>query len=321
MRIYHGLDGLRRIPTGGAMSIGNFDGMHLGHARIIETCRRVCADRAGTRVQIVTFEPHPLTVLRPEAAPPRLSPSDMKQALLEAGGVEDLVVLPPTRDLLDLTAERFWAILRDEVRPAHLIEGHTFTFGKGRAGTIARLREWSSASDVTLHVIDPVEIPLLDLQLAPVSSSLVRWLMARGRMRDAAICLGRGYALRGRVVPGHQRGRAIGMPTANLRVSDQLVPADGVYVGRCTIDGRCFPAAVSIGTMPTFGDNQRQIEAHFPGFSGDLYGRDLDLEIVDWIREQRKYDDLEALKAQLARDVEWTRRRFATPLHAPIAVA
>src|SRR5690606_35341648 len=134
---------------------------------------------------------------------------------------------------------------------------------------------------------------------APVSSSLIRWLITHGRVRDAAVCLGRPYTLRGVVIKGHQRGRTIGIPTANLDCDDQLVPADGVYAGRCTVAGRCYSAAVSIGTMPTFGPNARQIVAYLIGFHGDLYVRTLDLEILDWLREQRRFDGIDALKAAI----------------------
>src|SRR5688500_5097722 len=190
--------------------------------------------------------------------------------MLEAAGVDEYVVLPLSKEVLGLTAEAFWTILRDEARPTHVVEGSSFNFGKGRGGNIDRLREWSAASPIALHIVDAVTVPLLDLSVVPVSSSLIRWLLAHGRARDAAICLGRPYALRGEVVKGHQRGRTIGVPTANLDVNEQLIPGDGVYVGRGTVGAAAFPAAVSIGTMPTFGENRRQVEAHLIGFSGDL---------------------------------------------------
>jgi riboflavin kinase/FMN adenylyltransferase len=255
------------------------------------------------RIAVVTFEPHPLTVLRPAAAPPRLSPLALKRSLLESAGVDDLIILPPGRQVLDLTAEQFWDILRDETRPAHLIEGPDFSFGKDRAGTITRLREWSVGTPVQLHVIDPVRVPLLDLQAVPVSSSLIRWLIRHGRVRDAAICLGRPYALQGHVVEGYRRGRTIGVPTANLDTLDQLLPADGVYAGRCEIDDRRYAAAVSIGIAPTFGGSRRQVEAHLIGFDGDLYGRTIQLELIDWTRDQMRFQGVDALKAQLGRDI------------------
>jgi riboflavin kinase/FMN adenylyltransferase len=320
MRLLHGLEGLRQLAAGSTLSVGNFDGLHLGHRRILRKADELRRP-AGARLAAVTFEPHPLTVLRPHDVPPRLSPPPMKRQLLAEAGVDDLVELPPTPQVLNLTAEAFWAILRDEVRPGHIVEGHTFNFGKGRGGTIQRLREWAAASDVKLHVVDPVSVALLDLTVVPVSSSLVRWLLERGRVRDAAICLGRSYALRGDVIKGHQRGRTIGVPTANLDVKEQLVPADGVYIGRSMVEGITYAAAVSIGTLPTFGDSPRQVEAHLIGYEGDLYGQPLTLELIDWAREQIKYPGLDALKQQLSRDIEHARRRSKLDPTRPIAQA
>jgi riboflavin kinase/FMN adenylyltransferase len=314
MDVRTGLTSLANHPPNHPISVGNFDGVHRGHERIFELARSLGA----TGLACVTFEPHPLTVLRPELAPPRLTPIDVKHRLLAEAGVDYLVELPPTHDVLDVTAERFWQILRDNTRPSHLIEGDNFTFGKGRGGTIERLREWASGSSVKLHVIDPVQIALMDLQVVPISSSLIRWLVAAGRVRDAAVCLGRSYSLRGPVVEGFRRGRTIGVPTANLRITEQLIPAEGVYAGRCAVGGVTYPAAVSIGTMPTFGDNPPQIEAHLVGFSGDLYGQTIDLELVDWVRDQRKFAGVEPLKSQLqtdiARAVELAKFRTAEPI-------
>ena len=305
MEIVEGLSGLRAVPAGGVVSIGNFDGVHRGHQRILEVARGY--RRAGGELVVVTFEPHPLTVLRPEKAPPRLTPAGLKRELLARAGVDRLVVLPPTHDVLDLAAEDFWRILRDEVRPTHLVEGGSFNFGKGRGGTVEKLREWTPGTPVKLHVIESVEVALLDLTVAPVSSSLIRWLLGNGRVRDAAICLGRPYVLEGPVIKGYQRGESIGVPTANLDCGDQVVPMEGVYAGRCSVGDVVYPAAVSIGRMETFGDKlRRQVEAHLVGFDGDLYGRPLRVEMIDWWREQRKYDGIEALMEQIRRDIEWT---------------
>jgi riboflavin kinase/FMN adenylyltransferase len=309
MNVYDGIEGLRKVPPGSVMSIGNFDGLHRGHARIIETMEAARDASGADRLAVVTFEPHPLTVLRPDLAPPRLTPPAVKRALLEKAGVSDYVILPPTRDVLNLSAEEFWRILEDDVRVSQLIEGPSFNFGKDRRGTIQRLREWSAGTNVKLQVVDPVQVVLMDLQIAPVSSSLIRWLIGYGRMRDAAICLGHPYMLEGTVVKGAQRGRSIGVPTINLDCGDQLIPADGVYVGRCNVDGAVHTAAVSIGNAPTFEDAQWQIEAHLLDFSGDLYGRTLQLQIIDWVREQRRFGGIDALKKQIARDIDACRER------------
>jgi riboflavin kinase/FMN adenylyltransferase len=187
-----------------------------------------------------------------------------------------------------------------------MVEGRDFNFGKDRGGNIERLKEWASASDIKLHVADAVKVALLNLQIVPVSSSLIRWLLSHGRVRDAAICLGRAYALEGKVVRGHQRGRTIGVPTANLACEDQLIPTDGVYAGRSEVDGKTCAAAVSIGRLPTFENGARQIEAHLIGYKGDLYGRSLRVELLDWTREQIKFKGVDELKRQLSRDIEQT---------------
>jgi riboflavin kinase/FMN adenylyltransferase len=306
MTILEGLDTLGQLPPGSVISIGNFDGVHRGHQQLLRRAMGLKQSHALPAVVVITFEPHPLTILRPQHAPPRLTSPARKRKLLSDAGVDAMVVLAPSKELLNLTAEEFWQILRDAARPAHLVEGITFTFGKGRGGTIESLREWSSAVGIQLHVVDPVTVPLLNMLEAPASSSTIRWLLERGRVRDAAICLGRPYELEGLVIPGAQRGRELGTPTANLKCDGQLVPADGVYAGRCVIDGRRWPAAVSIGTNPTFGENPRTVEAHLIGFSGDLYGRTLRLQFLDWQREQRTFAGIDALKQWIAQDIDQT---------------
>jgi riboflavin kinase/FMN adenylyltransferase len=318
---HHGIDGLRSLAPASVISIGNFDGLHLGHRALLATMNELRPRFGSGRVAVVTFEPHPLTVLRPELAPPRLTPPELKRALLDRAGVDDYVVLPPDQSVLDLSAEEFWSILRDDVRPAHLVEGDTFNFGKDRRGTMDRLREWSAGTGVELHVVPPVRAVLLNLLVAPVSSSLIRWLLSNGRARDAAICLGRPYALRGEVVEGFRRGRTIGVPTANLRINDQVIPANGVYAGRCTVDGRTYPAAVNVGMQPTFVQQSHQIEAHLIGYTGDLYGHSIELELVDWLRESVRFAGIEELKTQITRDITRALDESTVDPARPIAAA
>lgn len=313
IQIHHGLAGLRALQPGSVLSIGNFDGVHLGHQRIIEEMKRLRNGNAK-RLAIATFEPHPFTVLRPELTPPRLTTLETKIELLSELGVDDLIVLAPTPDLLNLDAETFWKLLRDETRPTHLVEGETFTFGKARGGTIQKLRAWSDGSETQLHVVGDVRAQLADYTEVSVNSTLIRWLIAYGRMRDGATCLGRPYALRGRVIKGYQRGRTIGVPTANIDVVDQLVPDDGVYAARCTVAGKTYSVALSIGSLPTFGaDQRRQVEAHLIGFDGDLYDQTIEVEITEWIREQLKFSGIDQLKARIAKDVQIVKESFDAP--------
>lgn len=318
MIVYEGLSDLRQLSPGAILSIGNFDGMHRGHQHLLQRARAVKGSTDAS-IAVVTFEPHPLTVLRPELAPPRLTPPQRKRELLSEAGVDAMVILPPSHEVLDLTAEQFWQIIRDEVRPSKLVEGSSFFFGKNRGGTIEKLGDWCSGTAIQLHVIDSVKVGLLDMLEVPVSSSIIRWLLSNGRVRDAAICLGRAYELEGVVVEGAKRGREIGVPTANLECTDQLIPADGVYAGRCAVDGKPWPAAISIGTNPTFGDNPRTIEPHLIGFDGDLYGQTLRIELIDWLRDQETFADTESLKSRIAQDIRQTERRSTRDPSKPIA--
>lgn len=306
MKTLKGLDGLLALPRSAIVSVGNYDGVHQGHLRLLDICRQLKDASPDSPITVVTFEPHPLTVLRPEAAPPRISTHEQRRDLLAGLGVDYLVELPPDRVVLNLSAESFWEILHDRIHASHLVEGDDFNFGKGRCGDIAHLRQWAAGSSLQLHVADEVSVVLTNQHIVEVHSSLIRWLVAQGRVRDAAVCLSRPFALRGLVVKGYQRGRTIGFPTANLECPGQLLPADGVYAGRCELDGRVYPAALSVGTLPTFGEYRRQVEAYLVGFDGDLYGRTINVDVIDWLRDQAKFPSIELLKTQLHADVRRT---------------
>lgn len=304
MQLLEGIQGLRSLPPGCVLTIGNFDGVHIGHQAILSQMREF--DRAAPAA-VVTFEPHPLTVLRPQAAPPRLTSLERKREVVRSLGIEYYVTLPPSPDVLNLTAEEFWAILRDDVRPSHIVEGQTFNFGKGRGGTIERLQAWAASTPIRVHRLASQTAVLHDKTVVPVSSSVIRWLLGYGRVEDAAICLGRAYELNGEVIKGFQRGRQLGFPTANFDCGDQLVPADGVYAGCCVIDGQPYAAAVSIGSTPTFSERRYQVEVHLLDFDGDLYGQSLAVTLPRWVRDQRKFPSLDHLRAQLERDLRTVR--------------
>lgn len=301
MQISYGLDGLRQAPRGSVMTVGNFDGVHLGHQRLLGRCRDLAGGRAP--VVAVTFEPHPLVRLRPELAPPRLTSVAVKHRLLEAAGVDVLVELPPEPEVLSISARQFLDLLLNELQVRHLVEGPDFNFGKGREGNIANLRAWTQGTAMQVHVVDELTVTIPSMHIVEVRSSLIRWLVAYGRVRDAAICLGRPHTLVGPIIKGFQRGRLLGMPTANFDCGDQMVPADGVYAGRVAVAGRMYAAGVSIGTLPTFNETKRQVEAHLLGFDGDLYGQTLELELIDFVREQIKFASVEQLKEKMWADM------------------
>lgn len=315
-----GVAGLPFPPVSGAtaITVGSFDGVHLGHAALIDVAR-AAVGHAG-RVVVLAFFPHPLTTLRPDAAPPRLSTWAQRERWLLGAGADEVVRLEPAPDFLALTPERFVERIAAAHSPSAWIEGPDFRFGRGRAGGAETLRRLAGVHGFEAVIVEPIEAVLTDLTIAPASSTLTRWLVARGRVRDAAAVLGRAPALEGEVVPGEQRGREIGCATANVR-PDTLVPADGVYAGRAVLpDGRRLPAAISVGTKPTFGDHPRTVEAHLLDDTGEPwdglgiagtpmgYGWRLELLIEDWLREQIRYDRLDDLTAQIDRDIEITRR-------------
>ena len=306
MQVFQGLEGLNRVPPGSVLTVGNFDGVHLGHRRLLARCRELADDSAP--VVAVTFEPHPLTRLRPEKAPPRLTSASMKNRLIEEQGVDLLVELAPEPEVLLITAWQFFELLLNRLRVTHLVEGPDFSFGRGREGNIANLSAWASETAMRVHGIEEVTVTLTNLHVAEVRSSLIRWLVAYGRVRDAAICLGRAYRLSGPVVRGFGRGRQLGIPTANIDCGDQMIPSDGVYAGRCTIKGVTYAAGVSVGTLPTFNETRRQIEAHLIGFEGDLYDAPIELELLEFLRDQVRFRDIEQLKAKMACDLATCKR-------------
>lgn len=290
------------------VTIGNFDGVHLGHRALIDRARKVAG--ASGRVIAVTFEPHPLRLLRPEIAPQTVQlPAERRQALLDAGAT-DVRVLEVDRSLLQMEASAFLEWLRRDTGFDAIVEGPDFHFGKGRGGDIALLRKEGGRLGFTVEVVEPVLVQLSDGATAAASSSLIRWLLSHGRVEDAARVLGRPYGFGGVVIRGDQRGREIGWPTANVEHGDRLLPADGVYAGTAELpDGTRRRAAISVGTKPTFGDAERTVEAFLLDHQAplDQYGWRLTVTFDRWLREQARYESIDPLLAQMRRDVVRTR--------------
>lgn len=292
------------------VAIGNFDGVHVGHRQIIRRAAEVARPR-GVRVVAMTFEPSPVAVLRPGTEPPRLMGLQEKLAALRQAGADDVVVLESTRQLLSMTAEQFVRRLVEERHPAAIVEGADFRFGKDRGGDNELLRKLGSQMGFEAHVVEKQDVALSDQLLAPVSSSLIRWLLGHGRVSDAARCLGQWYVLTSCVVRGEQRGRGLGVPTVNLdpaQLQGRMVPGDGVYAGEVELhDGLRRAAAISVGSHPTFPDRRRTVEAHLLDFDGDLYGQTVAVRFARWLRDQRPFPSVELLRRQIRRDVEQVR--------------
>ncbi len=299
------------MPGPTAVTIGNFDGVHIGHAALVRRARELVGPSG--RVVVLAFDAHPLTQLRPEFAPARLSTFEQRTEWLRALGADDIQRLDPSPDLLSLPPREFLRRHVAPLSPVAVVEGADFRFGAGRAGNVSTLSESGAEFGFEAVVVDPVETTLSDQTVVRASSTIARWLVANGRARDAALVLGRPYELMGVVVRGDRRGREIGYPTANLETG-LLLPGDGVYAGQATLpDGRVMPAAISVGTKPTFGRSERVSEAFVLDWRGPVpeggpeYGWALRLTLNSWIRDQIRFDSLDSLLEQMSRDVKRTR--------------
>jgi riboflavin kinase/FMN adenylyltransferase len=295
---------------GGAVTIGNFDGVHLGHAALLTEARQQVRTRGGP-VVAVTFDPHPLQILRPAQFQPVLTTVHDRAELLLDSGADHVVLLRTTPALLQLTAEEFFQqVIVDRLAARALVEGPNFGFGRNRQGNIETLAMLCGRAGVNLVVVPPVQF-----EGKPVSSSRVRNALLRGAVRETAALLRRPYRLRGTVATGRQRGRAIGFPTANLEHIQTLVPGDGVYAVRVYLPtpiaagGRgVWPGAANIGPNPTFGEHARKVEVHVIGFEGDLLGQALAVDFLERLRDTRPFGGVNELVEQLRRDVEQARQ-------------
>lgn len=297
-----GLTAFSSPPHGIVLTIGNFDGVHLGHRRLIDTALRE-AEQIGVPVVAMTFEPHPLAILAPQRAPARLTTLPERLELLAAAGVESTIVLHTDRDLLSITADEFLHLLARTCQPRVIVEGPTFNFGRGRAGSIVTLQEHAQRLGYRTIVVDE----LYGRELGgnpPINSSAVRDAIGDGRVGDAAAMLGRPYRITGVVSAGDGRGASLGFPTANLEAIPHLLPALAVYAAVAQLaDGSLRLAAVNIGPQPTFEQMRARVEAHVLDFDAPLRGTLVGLHLLARLREQQKFADVSALVAQLHADV------------------
>lgn len=318
MRRHSDYTALATTDRGAAAAIGNFDGLHLGHQSVLALARAAAA-QIGAPFGVITFEPHPRAFFAPDTAPFRLMNAEARAHRLEKLGVEQLYELPFDAALAALEAEEFITrVLRDGLGLRHLVAGADFRFGRGRRGDAGMLRALGPAAGFGVTVA-----PLVCDDQGDFSSSAIRRALAEGRPEDAARILGHWHRIEGTVVHGDKRGRELGYPTANIWLEGLSLPKFGVYAA--TVDvlngprrGR-YPAAVSLGVRPMFDGTRPNLEAYLLDFSGDLYGAEVSVALVSYLRPELRFDGLEALVAQMGADVAETRARLAaagqTPAH------
>jgi riboflavin kinase / FMN adenylyltransferase len=296
-------------PDQHALTVGNFDGVHRGHRHLLDHVIAVARQR-NVRSMVVTFEPHPIAVLRPEFAPPRLATPASKEALLRLAGIDDVVVIPFDLHFASLTAIEFVEMLATYCQPTDVLVGEGFRFGKQRSGNVDTLREIGSERGFKTHII----APLLDSS-GVVSSSRIRTALQSGEIGDAEELLGRRVRVCGSVEHGMARGRDLGFPTANLAIPSGLcVPADGIYAGYAHLDDRehgAREALIYIGTSPTFGGRDRVVEVNILDYRGDLYSQRLEIEFLAFIRSDMTFNTPDELMHQMAQDEMSARKVLA----------
>lgn len=289
-----------QVPSaamGGVVTIGNFDGVHRGHQAMLSVVREHAVKKDCPAV-VVTFDPHPITILKPDVHLPRLSTIPVRSQLLKQHGADEVIVLPVCKQLLNMTPEQFFQDVVAQLQPVGMVEGPDFRFGRDRAGDTTVLQTFCDSADIDLKVISAV-----CFSDRMISSTQIRGLLSAGEVTAAVELLGHSYSMAGFVRHGAGRGGGLGFPTANLEDINTLLPADGVYGAECVIDQQRYAVAVSIGPNPTFADNSRKVECHIIGFSGDLYERELRIDLLRHIRGLISFPNLDTLKQQIRRDI------------------
>lgn len=306
-------------PRGAVIAMGNFDGLHLGHAALIAAARDIARER-GRSAAVLTFEPHPRSVFMPETEPFRLTPFRVKEREVARLGIDLLFMQHFDIGFAKKSAESFVDdLLIEAIGISHVVVGHDCTFGNRRHGTAEMLRAAGTRHGFGVTVVEPVR----GGDRTVYSSTHIRELLRNSKPREAAAQLGRFWEIDGRVAAGERRGRTIGFPTANLALGDYLRPAFGVYAVRVSgdgpddpLDGKLVDGVANLGLRPTVGGLEPRLEAHLFDTDTDLYGRHLRVSLVDYIRPERKFAGLDALKAQIAADAQRARTILSETLHA-----
>ena len=307
MKIYSSLEQVTAPHDRAHVTIGNFDGVHLGHQQLFSRVVSRAALDGGVSVA-VTFDPHPLKVLSPKGIR-LISTTEQKIELIERAGVDELLIIPFTREIAATSAEDFVDdILLRRIGMSDLVVGYDYAMGKGRAGSTEFLQQQGLVKGFTVEVV-----PAFYVQDKLVSSTTIRELVAAGKMRDVRALLGRYYQIRGKVEHGQQRGRQLlGYPTANLRLLEEdLCPKRGVYVTQVIYGGRCYGGIANIGYNPTFGKSALVAETHIFGFNDDIYGRPLRINLLRHLRDERKFSGPDELIRQIEKDIVVAHRVLA----------
>lgn len=280
------------------LSMGNFDGIHLGHQALLQRVVQEAKSQGGRSV-VLTFEPHPLKILAPERAPRLILAHKDKMRLFQSSGVEVVIIQAFNPTFANVEAEEFVRhYLIDRLKVHKIWVGRDLRFGKGRKGRVEDLIRWGAEGGLKVGIVEPIQ-----LEGAPISSSRIRKLIEQGDVHEVHRFLGRYHFVSGRVAPGHQRGRNLGFPTANIVTRIEVLPLDGIYATFLQVDGRLWPSVTNVGFNPTFGEGPRTIESYIFDFQEDLYGQQVSLFFIKRIREEKKFPSPDLLVKQMKKDV------------------
>ena len=303
MNIIIGIENIDRKFRNPVLTLGNFDGVHLGHQKIFKSVKEEAQKIDGEAI-VFTFDPHPLQVLAPQRCPPPLTPFKKKLMLMEMVGIDVIIVATFDFDLANITPETFVEqILVDKIGAKKILVGYNYYFGKDRKGNVEMLIRLGRQFGFEVKVIEAVKV-----NDTPVSSSKIRELIQCGEMRQAAQLLGRNYRLIGKVIWGTGRGKELGCPTANLEIPNGLYPKTGVYAVEAILGNKTYPGVANVGSNPTFGENPLSVEVHILDFTRDIYGEEIQLIFLERIRDEEAFEDPDSLVRQMRKDIDVARK-------------
>lgn len=300
MEIIQGIENLKSQLRNPVVTLGNFDGIHIGHQRIFQKVIDNAKRMSGESV-VITFDPHPLKILSPEQCPPLLTPFRKKMMFMEKTGVEKVLCIQFTKAFSQIAPHDFVKqILMEKIHAKKIIIGYNYRFGKGKSGTADSLKEICSSLGIEVEVVEALVVDDI-----PVSSSKIRELIRDGEVEKATKLLGREYLVMGRVIPGTQRGHSLGFPTANIDMIEELYPKPGVYAVRAEWHHQLFNGLANLGFNPTFDAKRLSLEVHLLNFNHEIYGDELQVSFIRRIRDEIRFSSLKELIGQIQRDIEW----------------
>jgi riboflavin kinase/FMN adenylyltransferase len=298
MEVFHGIDAIKSKFKNPAITIGNFDGVHMGHQALFQRVRQWAEELHGQSV-VVTFDPHPLEVLFPEKAPSFITSHRQKLELIASCGIDATIVIPFDHEFARISAREFVeVILVEKIGVKAIVVGNDYRFGHSREGDIPFLKRLGEKYGFEVEIVTSIR-----MNDTPVSSTSIRQMIAGGNIREANKLLGRPFEVTGTVIEGRKRGVSLGFPTANIRMPAVASPRTGVYVVQAEVDGKRYGGAANLGYNPTFGDVELSLETHLFDFNQDIYGKSITIRFIDRLRDEKRFSGPEELRAQIEKDV------------------